>query len=438
MEIQDFLRSFLSYYLIIPAAVLCIIPMRNQSVFGLKKTLAITCLILFPLISVLALIDVWLGLFYNEPFFILTVIVCFIIYSFVCKTNFYKRIHIFILSCAITSFIANISNCFDAWLHPDSNIDAFSIEAAVFQTVLSTFIMLLLAYPFYRFATRLIDNFNVSRVWYAGTVTSFLFLLLNILFIPKDYSGVSRNITFFLTILVILLFLYIFLAIMYYDMVKTIKDSDEDDFKNQLLRMQENVYKQQTEYLMETSRQRHDFKNMIKTFNMLAQNNSFDELKIYIQEYADNLPQNDSKLYTLNTPLNALLNHYRNEAQKSDIKLSCEVDVPSVIPISNLDLCAIIGNILENALSACKNIGAKDQRFIDLSVTYENDSAVYISGTNSFNDKDIIPGNKRSKGLGLASIKSLAKKYNGSANFSYEKNEYYSEIMLRNPPKTKE
>ncbi|MBR4341767.1 MAG: GHKL domain-containing protein [Lachnospiraceae bacterium] len=444
MNWQDFLESFLSYFIIIPGAVLCILPMKDQFVCSLKKTILISVLFLVSLIAITSFIDINYKFSYNDPILIIAVILSFIAFSLVCKTAIHKRLNVFFLSCVIISFIANITNYFDAMIHPSSNIDNLSFEAIIFQVILSVVVTALLAFPLYKYGSRLINSFESPKIWYAGAGISVLCLAINFLMIPGDYESINanNNILFNFISLLLLFILYLILIIMYYYLVKTIKVSDEDGFKDQLIKMQENVYTKQTQYLVETSRQRHDFKNLIKTFDMLVQNNRYEELKLYIREYADALPENTSKLFTLNTPVNAILNHYMTEAKENDIKLSWEVDIPSVIPIANLDVCAIIGNILENAILACKEVAQGEPRFIDLSITYENETAIYISATNSFDsssvlaDSQLLNGSKETKGLGLASISSIASKYHGSANFSHEKNEFYSEIMLRNPDKT--
>jgi hypothetical protein len=55
-----------------------------------------------------------------------------------------------------------------------------------------------------------------------------------------------------------------------------------------------------------------------------------------------------------NPAVNALLQHYVSLAKAKNIMVSVNLQVPQKISISDVDLCIIFGNCLENVLEACQ------------------------------------------------------------------------------------
>ena len=438
MDTANFLVSLFSNYSFLPALAICVCAMKNKSRFSLWKSVAILFAIMIPTVLVFSVQQAKFPLPYNCSIYILGIF-SFIVLGILFPAEASKRFCIFAYACTLMSFANSYSTWFDCFLHPESNIENFSIEAGIFHIVFSTVIALLFIYPLSRFGAKLVDTFSAPKLWYCGLTVSLFFLFINILIVPKKYETlhINRMFTYYGIILSIVFVLYLYLCVEYYFILTTIGESAESKLRDRLLEMQENVYAKQTQYLLETSKQRHDFKNLIKTFDMLAESGDYDVLKELIHDTAENIPQNDTKLFTINAPVNSLLNHYMTEARDSGIKLNWEVDIPDAIPIKATDICNILGNILDNAIMACKNVEASDAKFIDLSITFENNSALYIAVTNSISINTAKPNEnylailKNKNGIGMEAIRSIAHKYHGTANFSSENNEFYSEIMLR-------
>ena len=100
-----------------------------------------------------------------------------------------------------------------------------------------------------------------------------------------------------------------------------------------------------------------------------------------------------------------------------------------------MDLCGIVGNILENAITACQKM-PEGQRWIQLTALTKNDSKLFIVATNSFDGKvrmkdgQFLSTKRSGQGIGLASILSTAERCGGSAQFSCQGQEFYSDIAL--------
>ena len=144
--------------------------------------------------------------------------------------------------------------------------------------------------------------------------------------------------------------------------------------------------------LDEMQKSRHDYKNMILSMRDFVEEKRFDELEQYfgeeilksetLEKISKNIYLSTKKIKQL--PLKSLINAKLNEAMNGGIKVEItiffEIDITSV---PTLDLCRIIGNLLDNAVEAAS---LSDNKVISL-VMLENDNQYSITLCNSFSGK---------------------------------------------------
>ena len=106
------------------------------------------------------------------------------------------------------------------------------------------------------------------------------------------------------------------------------------------------------------------------------------------------------------------------------------------LKIHDVDLCTLLGNVLENALTASKN--AKDDKFIAIYSENDNNQLTVIVD-NSYdgvvirkNGKIISRKNTEDSGIGIISMKSICKKYNGYCTFEANEKVFHSSFILNN------
>lgn len=98
--------------------------------------------------------------------------------------------------------------------------------------------------------------------------------------------------------------------------------------------------------------------------------------------------------------------------------------------IDDIDMCSLIGNLLDNAIEAQLNI-IKDNRYIEVNMTNEDD-ILCISVKNAITGSVLINNNKlsttkndtKNHGLGTKIIKDIVGKYNGSIDY-YEEDGFF-------------
>ena len=436
MDIIDYLFTVLSNLVVIPSAVLCLAPMNNQFRYSRKKTIIGMAIVFGALIPVGAFLQFRFSLDANTV--LLPMLVLFFLSYHKClKVHIAKSAAIFAYVCAIMSVFANTSNGIDALINPEANALIVTHENAVLQFTISSVGALVLFFPMYRYGSFLIDNLNINRIWYVTVLISGTVLAVNISMVPQNYQTLYTNNVFriFWELQIMFFFIEIVLAVIFYFIVEGLLSSARNEARTRFLEAQESSYLKQQHYIEETARARHDFKQTVRTLAALAADNDINAIRDYLVRYAETLPENDVQHYCKNNAVNALLNHYAQVAEENDIRISWEINLPEDICISNTDLCITIGNILDNAMTAC--VEAKE-RYIKLTVRMHNGSNLYIIVVNSFSGKVRQKGgrylstNRNGSGIGLSSVKTIAEKNGGTARFHHEGNEFFSEVVMMN------
>ncbi|HML49751.1 MAG TPA: GHKL domain-containing protein [Clostridia bacterium] len=127
---------------------------------------------------------------------------------------------------------------------------------------------------------------------------------------------------------------------------------------------------------------RHDYHNHIqamKAYRALGQN---DKLDAYLIELDRDLTRVDQIVKSGNVMVDAIVNSKLSLAKANGIRIHAKAVVPMELALSELDLCVVIGNLLDNAMEACLRLEDASQRFIRVYIDIKKDQ-LYLSVTNA-------------------------------------------------------
>lgn len=179
---------------------------------------------------------------------------------------------------------------------------------------------------------------------------------------------------------------------------------------------------------------RHDYHNHIQT--LLALLGDEEKTKEYLLNLNHDLTSVDTVIKTGNVMIDAILNSKLSLIKSKKIKVNAKAVVPPEINISEIDLCVIIGNLLDNAMEACVQQREEDDRFIRVFIGMLKDQ-LYISVSNSVGgeikkaDKHYLSTkNSPNHGFGLMRIDNIVAKYEGFINRQNEDGVFATEVML--------
>ena len=214
-------------------------------------------------------------------------------------------------------------------------------------------------------------------------------------------------------------------------------------FQKKLENFQDNVLKKQrdeVQNIYQTMRAwRHDYHNHMQSIKAMISMNKKEELSEYLDNLEKDLDSIDIAIRTGNVGLDAILSSKVSIARKNKIDVTCTAKVPQDMKISDVYLCAIVGNLMDNAIEACEKIpgSAKQasQKFIRIYIgLFKNQ--LYISVTNSTKEKkrkkltELVTSKIGEHGFGLRRIDKIADQYQGYVNRKNEPGVFATEVML--------
>ena len=421
-----------------PAAVLCLAPVQGHFRFKRSHTYfaAAWVITLFAVISSFA--ECCFSLNFNV-LYLPVIALLFIAYHKSLTMHISQSLSVFILVVAFYSFLVNFSIIFDALRYPDRHLVDFSLTASVFQFALGTVFCCATCYPMAKYWAFLLDHLQQVRIWMVSVLISTIFFLLNLRMAVQHYSTLHTNMMgiAYTTVMVMMFVLYLLLCVIFYFIVNALVKKAKTEDRNHILEMQEKQYESLQRYIDAYAKARHDFRQTIYTLTELSEEKDYQAIDEYLHRYRNELPQRDTATFCDDHALNALLNHYFQKADADSIHTELNVTLPEVLYIDSIDLCSIIGNILENAITACLDVPS-EKRFIRMVISEEQNSELYIAISNSFGGKlrkkgdRYLSTHRGGNGIGLISIAATASKYGGTADFSHDDEVFYSDVVLKN------
>ena len=132
--------------------------------------------------------------------------------------------------------------------------------------------------------------------------------------------------------------------------------------------------------------------------------------------------------------VDAILNAKLSLAKSKDISLNVVVKPLAKLPFSDVHLCVILGNLMDNAIEACEKIPT-EQRFIRLYLDTKGEQ-LYLSLQNSakelldFEEKSYISKKRGNHGLGMKRVALIIDKYHGYLNLQNEPGVFACEVSI--------
>ncbi len=430
------LSNLLEYFVLIPSAILCYLPMKRQ-IRDPLHLLFLRGVPVFVALSVLgALAESYFSLDANSILFPV-LMGCFAFYAHSIKSAISKAVVIFVDVMALMSILANFAACFDAARHPELGINSASMDYTLFLLALSTIVAIPIGFFFGKYGSLLVERLHLANVWLMTLPFSGAILMINIFMRPLKYETfyVNRVGTVVRIILLIIFLIWLIMNLVFYFIVSILLDAAKAEEERKILKIQEKQYYTQMKYIYDFAKARHDFRQILRTLKTMAEAANAEAISAYLATYIRELPTNETLMYTKHDALNAILNFYAAEAKNETIEVSFSIDVDKWQILSDVELCIMIGNLLENAIDAAKNAEGKE-RFIELTMTTHKGRWLYIVETNGFDGKlkmkngEYNSTKRDGRGLGLTSIKATVEKYKGKVEFSYQGHEFYVNIAI--------
>lgn len=201
-----------------------------------------------------------------------------------------------------------------------------------------------------------------------------------------------------------------------------------------LLYLQKMQQEKLVRYMEETRTARHDLRQHLHILRAYVEKSDREGLKTYLDAYERTLPGDSRKIFTRNFALNAVCAYYGEEAGKYGITYDVSVEFPEQVPVREPEACALLGNLLENAIDACRSQACPDP-FIRVRGMCRGNSLV-LTVDNSCGQEPVCQHGRflstrhPGYGTGTYSVETTARRNGGTAEFSYKEGVFYASVLL--------
>lgn len=170
---------------------------------------------------------------------------------------------------------------------------------------------------------------------------------------------------------------------------------------------------------------RHDLRHHFSVMRGMLEGGQYDALRSYLAQYGQSIPSGGPGRYCEHPVINAIADYYARLAKNHGIALSLRLDVTADLFLADTELGCILSNLLENAVEACLRLPAGQEPWISLGVKSDPSSFSLVMENSAAGERQ--PGNRNLSakkkgrvGYGLRSVRAIADRYHGDADFSYQ------------------
>ena len=237
----------------------------------------------------------------------------------------------------------------------------------------------------------------------------------------------------------VLLLAQIVCIIILYMQNELFKKSDikhELELMNLLWKKEQEQYQLTKENIALINQKCHDLKHQIRALRKASK----EEFEQYLDEMEESVRIYEAIVQTGNDVFDTILTEKSLYCKDREIQVTCVADGSQMDFINTVDLYAILGNAMDNAIEAVEKFEEKEKRQIDVLIYRQQNFLVMniinpIPGHLVYEEELPVTtkGDKQYHGYGLLSIKYIAKKYDGFVNISEEDGCFSLKILMPIP-----
>lgn len=437
-SIQLFLAYALELAILVPTAVIAFIPVHRYLRRGPVWTYVMCALGTLVYIAVGALVCAR----YSLPSFSLLLIstpFLFVVYALLVDISPKKTLCCFLFAVLLGAF----STVFVKYLLAPMQVDTKSGPTLPLLSLAAIFIEAAMGVVFYdslskRLPTLLVEE-GLGSSWTYASLALLLLLLLIVWASPTDYGilmeGRVRPIA--ISALAIFPVACLFLFDVIWTLAARLLENAKLKQENSMLLMEERRYGQLRDYMDKTRKMRHDFRQHLRVIDNLARQDRKDELLAYLDQLGESTGEGNRQLCA-NHAVDAVASFYDAEAKQQDTVIEWSLHIPEGVFVKEVELCALMGNLIENALQAVAKL-TPERREVRVTAAMMSAAMLAISVKNPYEGevkfgRDGLPTTHKSgHGIGLGSVAATVKRYDGSMDIEADNGVFSVSILMYAP-----
>lgn len=204
-----------------------------------------------------------------------------------------------------------------------------------------------------------------------------------------------------------------------------------------LARVSQAYYSQMEQQQQQVRRLRHDMANHLTALSGLLESGKQEEAEAYLAGLKAAPGVYAGRRYCDNAVVNTVLSAKAAAMEERGVQFTVQATVPEQVDVTGPDLCALLGNALDNAMEACARLPAQER---EVRLTIRADRGLLAlrvvnpcAREPQWEKGRLVSGKKdpENHGFGTESIRGIAEKYGGRADFTVKDGQF--ECMLYLP-----
>ena len=220
-------------------------------------------------------------------------------------------------------------------------------------------------------------------------------------------------------------------------MIEKYTDIEERQHEEELVlsevAYQNEYYRDMERYQEQIQDIRHDMKNRLAALYDAAEEGDSSVVMAVLGEMLEDISLTEDIIYSANPVLNSILKLKAAKAKDSSIKTDIQAFIPKRIGIETGDMGVLYGNLLDNAIEACRQI-VQGERYLAFETKYQEGN-LFILVRNSKTGKEnrrlaTTKTDKRKHGRGIRTVRRVAEKYGGTLLLEDLGNIFEAKLLL--------
>ena len=436
MELELFVRYFLEYAILYPAAFLCLAPLQEH-LKSPRKTAGLAIAVITAVCVCFSLLCTLLET--SSNFFLIPILIIMfwtLRWRVAPQISVTQMAFLFSITAVMMAVCTLLSVILNARAEVDNHQTVCLVSTSLICLGLSAVLSMIFRFTAVRWSSWLLKEYHGEAFWQSAWPLPALYAAYLIFCMPNDTSIILMNRLMIISVLAVVISLTgIFLLL--YEMYKVAREytrNSQLDRENQLLAVESRRYMELRAYMEQTRHLRHDFRQHLHVISGLTEAGRLDELKKYLSQYETELSEERPTLCA-NPAVDALAGHYDHEAHQWNIPVEWTLELPKFLAMPEADLCMILGNLLENAFHASRKL-RPEQRQVRVMIRMLSPAMMGLVVENNYDgvlkkEGNILHSTKHEgMGIGLVSIETAVRKYNGNLAVETQNGVFRVNILL--------
>ena len=231
-------------------------------------------------------------------------------------------------------------------------------------------------------------------------------------------------------------FYFVFVLLYYAESKKQAASQRERDILASQLHQAQSELQNMRQLEKNTVLYRHDMRHHLSLIRGFASDGELQKIKDYLARTEADIEALTPKRYCENETVNLILSTFDARASNAGVVLRVNVNLPQTLAINDTELCSLLSNALENAITAAAKVEDEALRIVYICAVVNSDKLV-VSTENAYAGVVEIEGElpkTRSKeaghGFGIKSMLSIVERYGGLYHFETADGVFVLRLLL--------